>query len=404
MSKPKENKVCVYAITKNEEQFVERWYRSMKFADFVVVMDTGSTDNTLELLKQQSNGNLRYYNTKKYWTDGHLFIYSKEIKPWSFGKARQACLELCPRSANIYVSTDFDEYFDNDNWVDVLKKKWQPNHERGVYKYSWSHHEDGSSARIFHYNKIHNRNWFWKYPVHELLCSTERGTEGYSQENACYLFNEIHLHHFPDKNKPRTQYLPLLEQRAKEDPNDYYGLIYLAHEYTYRKMYEKSIETLNEILRRFDDRMSSIEKASCYLFIGDGYRVMYNETNDEDLKKKYLSLSTSSYFISISIEKTYREPYIGLGKFYLDSKEYDKSIFYVKEGLKNGVRHFTWLERDDSWTYGPYDILSLAYYYGGHKMESLSYAVKAASYDKMNERLQNNVNQILKTTSDIDFI
>ena len=40
-------KVCVYAICKNESQFVERWMASMGEADAVVVLDTGSTDDTL---------------------------------------------------------------------------------------------------------------------------------------------------------------------------------------------------------------------------------------------------------------------------------------------------------------------------------------------------------------------
>ena len=47
-----ENKICVYAISKNEAQFVERWYNSMKEADYVVVLDTGSRDGTAEKLKE----------------------------------------------------------------------------------------------------------------------------------------------------------------------------------------------------------------------------------------------------------------------------------------------------------------------------------------------------------------
>ena len=43
--------ICVYAICKNEEQFVERWMKSMSEADLVVVMDTGSTDGTVEKLR-----------------------------------------------------------------------------------------------------------------------------------------------------------------------------------------------------------------------------------------------------------------------------------------------------------------------------------------------------------------
>ena len=45
-------KVCVYAISKNEEKFVARWVNSMKEADEIFVLDTGSTDNTVEELKK----------------------------------------------------------------------------------------------------------------------------------------------------------------------------------------------------------------------------------------------------------------------------------------------------------------------------------------------------------------
>ena len=47
-------KVCVYAICKNEAKFVERWYNSMKEADAIYVLDTGSTDNTVSLLKKKN--------------------------------------------------------------------------------------------------------------------------------------------------------------------------------------------------------------------------------------------------------------------------------------------------------------------------------------------------------------
>ena len=45
-------KVCVYAISKNEEKFVDRWVNSMNEADEIFVLDTGSTDNTLKKLKE----------------------------------------------------------------------------------------------------------------------------------------------------------------------------------------------------------------------------------------------------------------------------------------------------------------------------------------------------------------
>ena len=39
-------KLCVYAICKNEEKFVERWLDAVDEADYITVLDTGSTDNT----------------------------------------------------------------------------------------------------------------------------------------------------------------------------------------------------------------------------------------------------------------------------------------------------------------------------------------------------------------------
>ena len=45
-------KVCVYAISKNEEKFVSRWVESMKEADEIYVLDTGSTDDTRKKLKK----------------------------------------------------------------------------------------------------------------------------------------------------------------------------------------------------------------------------------------------------------------------------------------------------------------------------------------------------------------
>ena len=64
-------KVCVYAISKNEEKFVDRWVESMKEADYIYVLDTGSTDNTVEKLKELG-----------------VHVTSKIINPWRFDVAR----------------------------------------------------------------------------------------------------------------------------------------------------------------------------------------------------------------------------------------------------------------------------------------------------------------------------
>ena len=44
-------KICVYAICKNESKFIKRWYESIKGADYICVLDTGSEDDSLKILK-----------------------------------------------------------------------------------------------------------------------------------------------------------------------------------------------------------------------------------------------------------------------------------------------------------------------------------------------------------------
>ena len=45
-------KICVYAICKNESKFINRWLECVKEADYICVLDTGSTDNSVDLLKE----------------------------------------------------------------------------------------------------------------------------------------------------------------------------------------------------------------------------------------------------------------------------------------------------------------------------------------------------------------
>ena len=371
-----QNKICVYAICKNEEQFVDKWAESMKEADYVVVLDTGSTDNTVEKLKAHG-----------------ITVEQKIIDPWRFDTARNESLKLVPADANILVCTDLDEVLE-PGWAQPLRERWiEGVHERGTYKYSWSHLPNGESGRVFFYDKIHSRKWIWRHPVHELLWNTETQTNAYNSENILNLWNEIHLHHYPDPTKSRSSYLPLLELRAAEDEDDFYGLIYLGHEYFYHGLYEKSIETLTKVLEIHKEQANSVEEASCYLFMGDAYSKMKNYEKAID-----------NYITAINIEPTYRESYLDLAKVYIEMNRYEDAINAVKEAITKSFRHYTWLERDISWTYEPYDLLCQAAFYNGNRKDSIVYAAKALSFEEGDERLRNNLKSCLELTPDDEII
>lgn len=369
------NKICVYAIAKNESQFVERWIDSMQEADYIVVLDTGSKDDTFEKLKNDSR---------------ITRVEQKIINPWRFDVARNESLKLVPDDANILICTDLDEIL-HAGWAEALRKNWIDGfHERCYYQYIWSHAEDGAPARIFWYDKIHNRNWLWKHPVHEMLYNIDGKTGDYVNEHSLRLWNEIILEHFPDYNKSRSTYLPLLELRAEENPDDYYGLFYLSHEYFYQKLYDKSIEILKKIINEYKDHYSSIDLAAAYLFLGDNYR-----NKGDKFKAIYY------YNLGIKTDPSYRECYLNAAEIYNELQMYKVALAYVETALEKTYRHFTWVERDFSYKGQPADIMSIALYYIAiveknidKKREILlkanKYMEEALFYNKDDKRLKYN--------------
>jgi glycosyltransferase involved in cell wall biosynthesis len=85
-------KIAVYAISKNESEFVRRFCDSAKDADGIFIADTGSTDNTLDLAYR--NG---------------AIVNEITISPWRFDKARDAALALIPADYDVCISLDLDE-------------------------------------------------------------------------------------------------------------------------------------------------------------------------------------------------------------------------------------------------------------------------------------------------------
>ena len=145
-------KVAVYAICKNEEKFVKRWYESVKEADGIFVLDTGSTDNTAEELKKLGAN-----------------VTIKKIEPWRFDVARNESLNLVPEDYDICVCIDIDEVI-SKGWRQKLENIWKNGVNHVRYNYNWSQHENGNPVVNYYIEKIHAREGFhWVHPVHEVL-------------------------------------------------------------------------------------------------------------------------------------------------------------------------------------------------------------------------------------------
>ena len=202
-------KVSVYAICKNEETFARRWTESMSEADEVVVLDTGSSDHTAEILQELG-----------------AKVTKDAIIPWRFDTARNRSLDLVSMDTDICVCTDLDEVF-HPGWRKLLEDAWQPGTGQASYRYTWSFNSDGSEGVVFWCQKIHARkNYRWTHPVHVVLTWVGPGAA-----KPIVTIDGIQLDHHPDPNKSRGQYLPLLELSVKEDPDDDRNVHYLGREY-----------------------------------------------------------------------------------------------------------------------------------------------------------------------------
>ena len=219
-------KVIVYAICKNESKFVNRWMDSMTEADAVVVLDTGSSDDTVEKLRRRG-----------------ATVEQAEILPWRFDTARNRSLALVPDDADICVCTDLDEVF-HPGWRAALEAAWTPGTQQARYRYTWSFRPDGSEGVVFWDEKIHSRHgWQWTHPVHEVL----QRTDGLRQIRTVTAAG-VQLDHHPDDTKSRGQYLPLLELSVKEAPEDDRNVHYLGREYFFYGRWDDCIATLQRHL------------------------------------------------------------------------------------------------------------------------------------------------------------
>lgn len=353
-------KVCVYAICKNEEKFVERWVNSMKEADAIYVLDTGSSDKTVELLEKLG---------------AHVNI--KEIKPWRFDTARNYSLDFVPKDTDICVCTDLDEVFES-GWREKLEKRWNENVDKVKYNYNWSFDEYGKPATTFFIEKIHRREGYkWHHPVHEVL--------NVKENEVSVLAPEITLNHYPDNEKSRGSYLPLLELSVLEDPSDDRNMHYLGREYMYYGKYEQAIDTLIKHINlpsaKWDAERSASMRfiARCYLSLG---RIKEAEMWLKEAIKEAAYL---------------REGYVELAQIYSDEFRNEEAYELLKEAFQIKEKAPIYINESFAWNDYIYELMGIVCYNLKRYPESLLNLEEALKINPNSDRIKNNYDIVNKT-------
>ena len=363
-------KICVYAICKNESQFVERWLDSMQEADYIVVLDTGSTDDTFKKLKADS----RVTKVKK-----------QLIKPWRFDVARNESMKLIPEDADILVCTDLDEIFE-PGWGDYLRNLFEehPILNRVFYTFAWSHNEIGEPQDVFRYGKIHDRNYHWVFPVHEVI---EPITEDF-REVSINVGKDIFLHHYPDVSKPRAYYLDLLKLSVEENPDNSHVRMLYARELYIQQRTQESLEEFLEVLKMPD--IDNREKREVLLNSLLQVALIYEELQNYDEVLWYCQEF-------IKEDKTFREPYLIMAEVYIDMNMPTLAEGCLEMAKKYSYQHYSWVERAETWTNLLEDIESICMFKLGNYREAYELGKKALAHEPSNERLLKNVNEFAES-------
>ncbi len=351
-------KVIVYAISKNESKFVNRWFNSMKEADQIFVLDTGSTDDTIKKLRAKN-----------------VIVNEKKYNTWRFDIARNDSLSFVLNDVDICVCTDLDEVFEK-GWRKKLEEVWNNKITRCEYTYNWSL-KNNIPTVSFVYDKIHSRkDYIWKNPVHEILININNNELRTKDEN-------IVLNHYPDENKSRSSYLSLLELAVKEDNNNDRNMHYLGREYMYRKRYNEAIDTLIKHLNLATSVWKD-ERCASMRFIGRSYKLL----------KRYKE-SEMWYKLAIKESPHLRDPYIELALLYYELNNYKKVEYYIRKSLKIIKHQKTYINEVFSWNEFPYELLYISCFYQKKYKAALKYINIALKYNN-NKRIINNKNIINK--------
>jgi glycosyltransferase involved in cell wall biosynthesis len=341
-------KIAVYAISKNEEQFVERFCESAKEADVILIADTGSTDNTVE-------------EARKYGAVVHNIC----VSPWRFDIARDTALTLIPGDVDVCISLDLDEVL-QPGWREEIERVWKDDTTRLRYKFDWG------AGIAFFYEKIHHRKGYhWHHPCHEYPVPDVRTNEVWAHTDMLLAV------HQPDPTKSRGQYLDLLHVAVTEDPRCPRNAFYYARELTFYSRWQEAIDALNKYLAMPEASWPN-ERSYAMRLLG--------KSNDE------LGQDGLAWYRKACAEAPQtREAWYDLALACYRKSMWPECFAAASNVLAIKDKELVYTMDPSVWGYKPHDLLAISGHWLGMKDLAIEHGTIAVELEPNDERLKENL-------------
>jgi len=239
------NTISAVLIAKDEEAVIGRCLESLKDLDEIVVLDTGSSDRTMEIAASLG---------AKVWQ-------TAPTDPFHFAEARNAALDRA--TSQWALSIDADEVLSPDSSGLLRKAVAFTAHSSFRITFRFPGGREIQKRRLFRTSLYR-----WRWRIHEELVAVRKtGAVGDALEAV--------IEHHPKEGKegPSERNLKLLHLAVVETPNHVKAWKKLGMEYFLRKNWEQAVRYLEEYVRKGGDR-NPLEKSETLINLGLSYSGM----------------------------------------------------------------------------------------------------------------------------------
>jgi glycosyltransferase involved in cell wall biosynthesis len=336
MTRPATN-ICLNMIVKNEAKVLPRLFRSVKDSiDYYVIVDTGSTDDTIALIRREMAG---------YGIEGEV-----HERPWvNFGVNRQQALELA-LAAN---KADWLLFIDADEELGVSDPKFYEKLEPGV-SYDLEKHQGELRYAVRHLVNVRNTRYRWEGPVHNYLVVDGDETRKLRKDVwIVYHPAQGAKSHGVTQEEKFLRDAKLLEEELARNPSDARSQFYLGQSYRDAGLYDQAVVAYKK--RASMDNGWDEERFMAQLEAG---RVSVRVERPE-------AVILGELLAAYTLRPTRAEPLYELALYYRNRKGYAMAALFAKAGVQTPRPNDRLFVVESVYTWRLLDELGVAAYWIG---------------------------------------